>query len=146
LAAIPERVAREYSVLPLDQVKGRLKVALPDDAPDDVIEELSRLVLLQIDVERANRSALSRMIDIHYRALGSVVQNCPRAFLFRCSKRWADLDCTSQTQIRYCDTCRTNVRLCEVGEELDLAVSRGECVAFYESSEEFLGLIIDDDD
>lgn len=148
LELIPEVVARRHTVLALRSGVGILHVVLPKDADGKIADTIATLEFAldrKVSYDLADRDSLATTVDLHYSAMGSVVQNCPRTFLFRCSKRWVDLERTDDDRVRHCNSCETNVRLCKVDGELDAAIARGECVAYYDSSEAFLGIICDDE-
>jgi len=147
LEIVPESVARNHTVLPLSWDETSIHLVIPSDAPGRIEELLTTLRFIldrKLTFDVAERSTLEAIVDLHYSACGSVIQNCPRTFLFRCNKRWVDLDRTDDAQLRHCCKCDTVVRLCKAGDELDAAVARGECVAYYDRSEAFLGIICDE--
>ena len=147
LEIVPETVARNHTVLPLSWDDTSIHLVVPSDVPGRTEELLTTLRFIlnrELTFDIADREALEVLVDLHYSACGSMVQNCPRTFLFRCHKRWVDLNRTSDPQLRHCRKCDTNVRLCKVSDELDAAVARGECVAYYDRSEAFLGIICDE--
>ncbi len=144
LELIPEVVARCHTVLPLRLGVRSLHVVLPNDTNRriaETIETLERALHRELSYDLADRDLLAKIIDLHYSAMGSVVKNCPRTFAFQCSRRWVDLDRTGDDRIRHCNSCDTNVRLCKSDLELDAAIARGECVAFYVFSMPFLGTL-----
>ena len=148
LELIPEVVARCYTVLPLRPSASSLHVVLPNDTNRriaETIETLERALHRKLSYDIADRQLLAKVVDLHYSAMGSVVKNCPRTFAFQCSKRWVDLDRTADDRIRHCNSCNTNVLLCKSDRELDAAIARGKCVAYYVFSMPFLGTLSPDD-
>ena len=145
LEIVPERVASNHTVLPLSYSEGTVHLILPYDLPGRTEELLTTLRFIldrEITYDVADRTALEATVGLHYSACGSVIQNCPRPFAFRCHKLWVDLERTDHDRIRHCDTCDTNVRLCKTGDELGAAVERGECVAYFDKKFElFMGVI-----
>ncbi|MBB3210679.1 hypothetical protein FHS27_006527 [Rhodopirellula rubra] len=147
LEIVPETVARNHTVLPLSWDETTIHLIIPYDTlgrTEELLTTLRFILDRKLTYDVAERSMLETTVDLHYSAFGSVIQNCPRAILFRCNKRWVDLDRTGDSQLRHCGKCDTNVRLCKTGDELDAAVARGECVAYFDRSKAFLGMICDE--
>lgn len=145
---LPEAVARSLTALPIAIVGGTLHLAIPVDRPaatDELIAQLRFALEMPIIFGFADRMALEEAIDVHYSIRHSVVQNCPRHFLFRCSKRWEDLTRSEDDRVRHCTECDKDVHLCKTSEEISKAAGHGYCIAFYDAEEEFLGIIADDE-
>lgn len=62
------------------------------------------------------------------------IENC--IFKFKCTKSWKSLLQTSDRKIRYCEECDRGVHLCKTDRELEIAKSKGWCVAVKFKSEE----------
>lgn len=147
LEIVPETVARNHTVLPLSWDDTSIHLVIPSDTPGRMAELLTTLRFIldrKLTFDVAERATLETIVDLHYSACGSMIRNCPRTFAFRCNQRWVDLERTGDLRLRHCDKCDTIVRLCKAGDELDAAVARGECVAYYDRSEDFLGIICDE--
>lgn len=62
------------------------------------------------------------------------IANCPTEFRLECPKLWEKLNPTSDTTIRFCETCRKNVHLCDSMEEVHHHASLGNCIAVMQPS------------
>jgi len=54
-------------------------------------------------------------------------KNCQ--FSFQCFKSWHELASTSDSSVRFCDECKSNVQLCLNQQDFDAAIEKGLCVA-----------------
>lgn len=50
---------------------------------------------------------------------------------FDCPKDWFKLTLTNKAGIKYCETCNTNVHLCQTQDELNHAINEGLCIAHF---------------
>ena len=55
------------------------------------------------------------------------IGNCPMAFV--CNKAWGDLTAQIDPTLKFCESCKKSVRLCETQAQFDECVSKGQCVA-----------------
>lgn len=146
LECVPESVAREHDVLAISDEAGQLHLILPAlaDMQLSLLEENLRFILGRaFSYDTANADELSRVVDLHYTAAYSTVQNCTRAFRSFCPKHWADLTLTTDPKTRWCSVCDRSVTFCLTDEEIDQLSQNGKCVAFYSRNEhvELLGLV-----
>lgn len=142
---VPESVAREHCVLPVALADGKLKLVLPttvDDVSDKTIDILRFVLGRDFDYDTAPRDPLFKIVDLHYLASYSEIQNCDVRFRFKCPKQWADLQPTADKLIRHCDTCDHDVYYCYSKEELNERAEKNHCVAFcdYDDVSNTLGL------
>ena len=56
-----------------------------------------------------------------------VIRNCK--FKYSCPMKWNDLEQTSDTDVRYCPTCKKTVHHCHTDEQLRIAILQDHCVA-----------------
>lgn len=147
LEQMPESVAREDIVLAVAVRDEVLHLILPGSvmgAELQVLESKLQFILNRsFTYDTANDDELARLIDLHYTAAYSTVQNCDRTFENRCPKRWCNLERTDTPRQRWCSVCERTVTFCLSDEELDRLASAGHCVAFCEgpTSVESVGLI-----
>ena len=130
---VPESVAREHCVLPVALAEGKLKLVLPttvDDLSDKTIDILRFVLGRDFDYDTAPRDPLFRIVDLHYLASYSEIQNCDVHFRFKCPKQWADLKPIADKFIRHCDNCDHDVYYCYSKEELHERAEKNQCVAF----------------
>jgi hypothetical protein len=57
----------------------------------------------------------------------SIITNCE--FEFQCPKNWESLDKTSNSAVRFCNSCSRKVYFCKTQEQLDANSEKGRCVA-----------------
>jgi hypothetical protein len=109
-----------------------------------VLEEQMRFILGHgFTYDTADPTSLKRLVDLHYTAACSTVQNCERAFRVRCPKNWADLKPSDAPIVRRCATCERSVTFCRTEIDLARLKQNGQCVAYYDSKPytEKLGLL-----
>ncbi len=147
LQQMPESFARENLVLAVAIRVEVLHLVLPVSVTSGELQALeSKLQFIlnrSFTYDTANDDELARLIDLHYAAANSTVQNCDRIFHNRCPKRWNDLEKTDKPRQRWCSVCERTVTFCLSDDELDRLASAGHCVAFCErpTGVESLGLI-----
>lgn len=147
LELMPESLAREHNVLAVSVEGDSLHVVLPAHLADGevsaVLDRLRFVLNCEITYDTAEESTLAHVIDLHYTASWSTIQNCDRQFRTRCPKHWAELAPTAERQKRWCSVCERHVTFCTSDEELDRLARAGECVAFYDGTAytDTLGLI-----
>lgn len=133
---ILEALAREHSVLPVAVENGVLRLVLPENAGPrfkEIEEQLQFVLNGRFEYDTADPEELARVVDIHYMAVSSSVQNCDRAFQFQCPQKWAALQATEAAAVRWCNICQRTVTFCRTDEELDRLSRAGECVAFIDN-------------
>lgn len=137
LQLVPERVARQYGVLPASAENGQLRLILPD-VPNDQLgalkEKLQFLLGCTFAFDTASATALTRLVDLHYTAAYSTIQNCDRAFRIRCPKNWADLTPTDDPAARWCSTCERTVTFCMSDADIERLTRSGQCIAYYDDN------------
>lgn len=147
LDLMPESVARENLVLAIAVNGDFLRLILPASMSGSeryALGDKIRFILNRsFTYDTADDAELARLIDLHYRAAYSTIQNCHRTFRKRCPKRWADLARTDNPDQRWCMVCERTVTFCLSDNELDRLSSAGQCVAFFDGTTciESLGLI-----
>lgn len=146
LELVPESVARENVVLATSIQGDRLHLVLPalTGVQISLLQEKLKFILGRtFSYDTADGSVLSQVVDLHYTAAYSAVQNCDRAFRNRCPKRWADLTQMTNPMTRWCSTCDRSVTFCLTDKDVDRLSREGECVAFYDGSgySDTLGLL-----
>lgn len=137
LELVPESVARENSVLATTIQEGLLHLvvpALPDVQSCLLQEKLQFILDRTFSYDTTNSPELAAVIDLHYTAASSTVQNCRRAFRFRCPKQWAELTQTDDPAVRWCSVCERTVTFCLSDSDIDRLSRAGECVSFYDES------------
>lgn len=58
--------------------------------------------------------------------------NCKLAF--KCTKNWYELEPTYKAGIKHCHHCEEDVRLCMTQKELDIALERKYCIAYFKDA------------
>lgn len=137
LELVPESVARENSVLPTSLQNGQLRVVIPliSDIQTCLLQEILQFILDRaLSYDTTDSAELDRIIDLHYTAAYSTVQNCDRAFRMRCPKQWAELDVTDDPKTRWCTVGEHKVTFCLTDADVDRLSMAGECVAYYDGS------------
>ncbi len=137
LELVPESVARENSVLATlirDDHLHLIIPALADIQFDRLQEKLQFILGRAFSCDITDSPTLARVIDLHYTAAYSTVQNCARAFRIRCPKQWAELAQTDNPAIRWCSVCERTVTFCLTDSDVARRSRSGECVAFYDRS------------
>lgn len=141
LRALPENFARDYAILPVAVSSLTLKIIVPIDDEQSVEEILSDVKPFaegrQIEHQTGQRQDIEAVLNRFYLALSSTIQNCPNFVPFRCPKKWSELKATPNREIRFCESCQTDVRFCANQDQLKHAVANGECVAIYLDTTDF---------
>lgn len=150
LQMLPEAVARENSVLPIGADGDTLHLVLPSDhaRTDPPILEIIEFILnRKISYETANREHIAPLIALHYASAYATVTNCERRFVMRCPKRWAELESTKDSHVRFCEVCGKNVYFCQTENEIDQHAKMQHCIAVveFDTSTETLGMPHTDD-
>lgn len=57
------------------------------------------------------------------------ILNCTKLFKFRCPKNWSSMEGKQGDRVRYCQSCKKNVYLCETPEEVHIQAQIGACIA-----------------
>jgi hypothetical protein len=60
--------------------------------------------------------------------MNPTIRNCK--FAYKCDKDWDDLDDIGESDIRFCQTCQSEVHFCHDDDELVENVKLDHCVAF----------------
>jgi len=149
LELVPESVARDFCVLPVSASDDAVHLVLPSTfrelitADGDTLDRLRIILDRTITYDVASRVELQPIVDLHYRAVYSAIQNCDVQFSFRCPKQWADLSPTEQSTVRYCNECTQNVYFCLTDDELSQRMANDQCAAFCDSETQsfVLGLL-----
>ena len=55
--------------------------------------------------------------------------NCTKLFKFRCPKTWSSLEGKPGDRVRFCQSCKKNVYLCQTPEEVRTQAQIGACIA-----------------
>lgn len=147
LELVPESVARENIVLAIAVHDGVLHLILPASVVDsqrkDLEDKLRFILVRSLTFDTADDDELKQLVDLHYTAVNTTVQNCDIAFQNRCPLRWANLEPTDTPRQRWCSECGRTVTFCLSNEELKRLSSAGQCVAFWDPTEsvDLMGLI-----
>ncbi|MBI3931338.1 MAG: type II/IV secretion system protein [Chloroflexi bacterium] len=72
VAAIPEPIARKYSVIPIDVTETTLVVAMEDPRDIEALEELAALTRKRIEPVLSTSQDIQEMIDLNYRIGGEI--------------------------------------------------------------------------
>jgi hypothetical protein len=137
LEMVPESVARENSVLATSFQNDHLHFVIPllSDIQTCLLQEKLQFILdREFSYDTTDSTELNRVIDLHYTAAYSTVQNCDRVFRIRCPKQWADLDLTDDPKTRWCAVCERKVTFCLTDADVERLSLAGECVAYYDGS------------
>ena len=149
LELVPEAVAREYRVLAVSLNDNQLHVVVPTTARDlitsdgDTLDRLRFILERDFSYDMADSSDLLPVVDLHYRAAYSNIQNCDPQFSLQCPKHWSQLSSTNTPTIRFCSQCNRNVHFCLTADELTRRTADNQCVAFCDSDSQsvMLGLL-----
>jgi molybdopterin converting factor small subunit len=134
LEMIPESVAREYQILPLDFDGERLTLVFARGSA--VLEQITllRSVLSfanPICWSRADPKLLGQAIDEVYGLLATEVSHCPPEFRAGCPRLWLCLVPTADPKVRICSDCRHLVHLCQTESQARAQESEARRVALY---------------
>jgi hypothetical protein len=135
LELVPESVARENSVLATSIRDGLLHLVIPSltDIQICLLQDKLQFILDRaFSYDTTDSPELSQVIDLHYTAAYSTVQNCGQAFRIRCPKQWAELAQTENPAARWCSVCERTVTFCQTDADVQRLSRAGECVAFYD--------------
>lgn len=84
---------------------------------------------LEVDAKDLHGQQVSSVNDIS----NEIIRNCK--FKYCCPMKWSDLEQTSDTDVRYCSTCKKTVHHCHTDEQLRIAILQDHCVAIKVSGE-----------
>lgn len=147
LELVPESIARENIVLAVAVHDGVLHLILPASVVDgqrkDLEDKLRFILARSLTFDTADDDELKQLVDLHYAAVNTTVQNCDIAFQNRCPLRWTNLEPTDTPRQRWCSECGRTVTFCSSNDELKRLSSAGQCVAFWDPTEavDLMGLI-----
>jgi molybdopterin converting factor small subunit len=138
LEMIPESIAHEYQVLPLDFDGDRLTLVFARGC--EIAERLAKLRFVlnfanPISWSRADAVPLARAIDEAYRLAATGVANCPSEFRTDCPKLWLCLAPTDDPNVRVCQVCRCFVHYCQTETEALERESEGQRIALFRQVE-----------
>jgi type IV pilus assembly protein PilB len=66
LKIIPENVARQYNLIPIDKIGNMLTVAMSNPLNLQAVEDIEMISALQVQIFVSTMSAITRAIDIYY--------------------------------------------------------------------------------
>lgn len=72
LALVPEEIAREENLIPLDSVDGSLVVVMEDPTDVEVIEEITAISGMNVSPTVSSKPDIRTAIDLHYKALSDI--------------------------------------------------------------------------
>lgn len=149
IGRLPESVARENCVIPIDASDDTLTIAAPPEdkavvsandfaslcqaALSDVNGLQAKLeFILQCNVRLEVHSAkdIKTAIDQHY-SYDASIANCTWSIPKACPQTWFNLQSTGQQDVRFCDICSKHVYYCQSNESVVKHGALGHCVAFY---------------
>jgi len=132
LELVPEKVARDYCVLPASLEGSILTLFCPEE-PDyemkngPILEFVLNRKLRWCHVPRFDiESAIARFHPFSEPA----IHNCNIRFSFNCPKIWASLSPTDIATQRMCDECGKTVHLCSTEQEAIELGRKDRCVAY----------------
>ena len=126
---VPESVARENAVMPVDLNRDFLTLACPNDNFGPVEEDRLHFILKRpLRWVRVARDDILASIQRHY-GLSGGVDNCTWSFRYQCPHRWINFASTDDDVIRYCSVCQRNVHLCYDDDDVIRHASVGHCIA-----------------
>jgi molybdopterin converting factor small subunit len=135
LEMIPESIAREFQVLPLEFDGKRLTLvfARGSEIPGRIAQlRLALNFANPIRWSRGDARALALAIDEAYSLPDSEVANCPPEYRDRCPRLWLRLVPTPQSDVRVCQVCRCLVHLCQTESEEQAMEAEGRRVALFQ--------------
>ena len=120
--AFPSQLAHEEKVLPVSDENGNLRLilpSLPKNAENELLEKLEWILQRKITYDVADQDELVQLIRKHLSHANATMKNCDVRFSFQCPKNWIDLNPTSNPHVRFCETCRQEVRFCQSVDEMN---------------------------
>lgn len=146
LELVPEAVARQYRVLSVSAVDGKLHLVVPTTARElitvegDMLDRLRFILNRDFAYDMADSDDLMPVVDLHYLAVYSDIRNCTPEFSLQCPKQWSQLTSTATPTIRFCNQCSQNVHFCLTTDELIQRTADNQCVAFCDSESQSVTL------